>query len=269
MTIVQVSPPMRPNGQKEAQRRRRACWSCSPLELGRCQRSRAALTTCTRWQEAGPERSSAPVGGTPPREPLGGAAAAHRKWRMTRRKPRGRWRRRSALAEPAGTARPPLRPPQGHCGSTRAKTPGLTLGGGQKYRHLDRTSVLRKNRTGQTDAERGNSVGLLWTNQAAARRETVKPSADSFIITRQVVLPHSHKHNTCAHTRTVGRSTPPSRGNNIQPEQNCVVAGGGTTLSPVGESPRRPFPSCTRPGGRRDKAFCISSLDGSPSRLET
>ena len=39
--------------------------------------------------------------------------------------------------------------------------------------------------------------------------------------------------------------------------------------SPVGESPRRPFPSGTRPGGRRDKAFCISSLDGSPSRLET
>lgn len=38
---------------------------------------------------------------------------------------------------------------------------------------------------------------------------------------------------------------------------------------PVGESPRRPFPSGTSPGGRRDKAFCISSLDGSPSRLET
>lgn len=39
--------------------------------------------------------------------------------------------------------------------------------------------------------------------------------------------------------------------------------------SPEGESPRRPFPSCSRPGGRSDNAFCTSSLDGSPSRLET
>lgn len=39
--------------------------------------------------------------------------------------------------------------------------------------------------------------------------------------------------------------------------------------SPEGASPRRPFPSCSRPGGRRDSAFCTSSLDGSPSRLDT